>query len=329
MTSEEFKKWLDDPQYKPLSFNDGSAFRVYMRIPKNEHFDYLYGMSTYHGDSIKRNIQFNYRGIYSKIDGHIYDSDGEFAAFAYKLINSKKPSSMADDVTAAVKAIIEERLEDDCSNLDIRKLTDSDSIKAVERYHEYCLEKEARAFFIAGRDVSSLHFECQYEFGGWNEENLLAYLADKDSFIRAEAKRYWDENQEYMLVQFTEDDLLKGELNRMEAMTDSTLHRIRRIAEAVRDSFAKSVLVTICKEGQEMTFRTDVSELTGDPGSYYSTWHMAAPDRERFKQMFGKGADYTPDEITDIEYRGKSIYSAEPPTMEDGEDESDGMSMTM
>ena len=85
MTSEEFKKWLDDPQYKPLSFNDGSAFRVYMRIPKNEHFDYLYGMSTYHGDSIKRNIQFNYRGIYSKIDGHIYDSDGEFTAFAYKL----------------------------------------------------------------------------------------------------------------------------------------------------------------------------------------------------------------------------------------------------
>ncbi len=329
MTSEKIKQWLSDSSYKPLFLNTDTSYRVYMRIPKNDNFDYLYGMSSFYSDSIKRNEQFYYKGIYSKIDGLIYDSNGEFRILAPELEYPQRLSEMADEVSKAVGKLIEERLADDCSNLDIHELTDDSCIKSVDDYRKYSAESDARKSYIFGDDASSISFKCLYDFDGWNENNLLTYLSDKDSFIHTEAEKYWNEKQEYMLTQFMKHDLLKAELERIESLGDSTIDRIRKIRQAVELSFAKSVTVTVCKDGEEMSFRTDTSELKDDPGSYYSTWHIAAPDREKFKQMFGRSADYTPDEIINIEYRGKSIYSAEPLIPEDSEEETEGMTMTM
>lgn len=327
MASEEFKNWLRDPIYKPLTVKGGKAQKVYIRVLKNDTFDYLYGQTTFSEDSVIRPFDFVYCGIYNKSDGLIYDSGGEFYRIAPEFESPKDLHEIRAEVTAAVRKLIEDRVSDDRSNLEIEELGGENG--NGESYMVFSTESNARKLFIFGKPASSLHFECQYELKEWNEDNLLSYLADKDGFIRAETERYWNENQDVMLLQFQKNDLLRNELHRLESLEDSTVHRIRDIRKAILLSDAQSVTVTVCKDGKELSFRTKTASLTNDPGSCYPPWDIAASDRDKLKNASGGYGHYTPDEITNIEYRGKSIYRAEPPTPEDSEDETDGMAMTM
>ena len=111
----------------------------------------------------------------------------------------------------------------------------------------------------------------------------------------------------------------KSALQAIEADEDGQLQRIKRIMDAIEKSGAQAVKVTINKNGEEFTFKTSALELKRDPVSYYSTYNIAAEDRKIFEKKFGRCANYKPEEIVGITYRGKSIYSAEPYAPEQSE----------
>ena len=81
---------------------------------------------------------------------------------------------------------------------------------------------------------------------------------------------------------------------------------------AVKNTDAKSLVVTANKEGKELTFKIDAAALRRDPSSYYSDWDIPAKDRREFERTFGARNHLYPEDIVDISYCGKSIYSAEP-----------------
>ena len=91
---------------------------------------------------------------------------------------------------------------------------------------------------------------------------------------------------------------------------------MKAITDAVKDSGAKAVTVTIQKDGAELTFKTAADSLTGHRG-YYSTYYIPAQDRREFERMFGRNADYNADEITRITYGKKTIYEALPAQTEE------------
>lgn len=59
----------------------------------------------------------------------------------------------------------------------------------------------------------------------------------------------------------------------------------------------------------ELTFKTEAATLRGDCTSYYSTWQIAAADRKKFEQTFGRNADYRPGDMLHSLSAQVSYYS--------------------
>ena len=74
---------------------------------------------------------------------------------------------------------------------------------------------------------------------------------------------------------------------------------------------AKTVNVTILKDGIEFTFKTEASDFRHDCGSYYNAWGLTAADRRRFEELFGRYAGCYPQEIVRITYTRKVLYDAQ------------------
>lgn len=91
---------------------------------------------------------------------------------------------------------------------------------------------------------------------------------------------------------------------------------MRAITEAIRGSGAKTVSITIQRDGKELTFKTEADSLLGLRSSY-NTSSIVAPDRRRFEQEFGRSWNYSPEEITRITYGRNTIYEAPPDQTED------------
>ncbi len=296
-------------------------------MPKNEQFDYLYSQYNYRKYNIERNANFEYAGVYCRLDGLIYDSYGKFRSIVEGVECHIGRDQMQKDLENMVRLKVEATISDNRKNLHVSMLTSDTKITDYNYFVRHVAPEKARELFLQDTDITDIRFQCGYEFDGWNEDNYFQYILDHDGFVDNEAEKYIEENQEDMLSQFLESDVLKLELRNIIDNPDSTLHRIKEIMKAVSESGAKTVNVTVLKNSQEFTFKTEAGTLTRDPGNHYSTWYIAAADRHEFEKTFGRSADYTPDEITQITYGRNTLYEAEPPEPAQNEDESMGMSM--
>ena len=81
--------------------------------------------------------------------------------------------------------------------------------------------------------------------------------------------------------------------------------------DAVKDSGAKTVNVTIIKGGEEYSFKYSADRLSRYLDGRYSAWEMPPKDRDGFYERFGRYSDFTPEDITEISYRGKTLYEAD------------------
>ncbi|HCA28086.1 MAG TPA: hypothetical protein DEP23_00150 [Ruminococcaceae bacterium] len=327
ITMDEFIKWLQDENYRPLLFTQGDTHHALLKVPKNEQFDYLYSQYNYRKYNIERNANFEYAGVYCRQDGLIYDSYGKFRSIAEGVECHIGRDQMQKDLESAVRAKVETIIADNRRNLRVSMLTSDAKITDYNYFVRHVAPEKARELFLRNTDITDISFRCNYEFDGWNEDNYLQYILDRDGFSQQQSNKYIDENQEDMFSQFLENDVLKLKLQSIIDNPDSTLHRIKEIMKAVGESGAKTVNVTILKDNQEFTFKTEADTLTRDPGNHYSNWYIAAADRREFEKVFGRSADYTPDEITQITYGRNTLYEAEPPEPAQNEDESMGMSM--
>lgn len=328
MTStEEFKKWLDSENGNMFSFKENNASYGIMKVPKADGFYYLYTQCNYGKDSIVRNRRFEYSGIYNQEDGLIYDSHGYFRKLFPEMEHNESLGQMSDTVTDKVQRLIWQTIGNDRSKLSITELSDKGK-ESLDTAAKYSVDGKARELFLQGVNSSeAVGYTCDFQFGGWSESDLLEYIRNPPGFIERQAREYIDTHQEDILWEFQRNDLVAASMKRMEANEDSPLYRLRNIMAVMNNLPAKTVSVTVCKEGTEFTFKTDACELRRDPFSYYSTLNMAAPDRRQFESLYGRHSNYTPEEITDISYRGSSVYSGEPYEPDQDEDEVFTMSM--
>ncbi len=145
---------------------------------------------------------------------------------------------------------------------------------------------------------------------------MAAYLADPDGYIKTQAEDYIAQNGEDLLAQFLEHDALAEEVRSIEADADNPLHRMKSITQALNLCGAKAVNVTIQKDDVEMTFRVPAKGLKGYRISYSSS-DIPASDRRTFYDTFGRGAQYTAEDITKITYGRNTIYEAPPSPAEE------------
>ena len=123
---------------------------------------------------------------------------------------------------------------------------------------------------------------------------------------------------DYFIIDLRKLKSLKEHLAEIECDKNGPLHRIRAIKKAVEDSGAQTVKVTIFKNGIEFSFKTATDTLRRTH-STYSRWDIPAAERREYENLF-KFDSYRPEEIMEISYRGKAIYTAEPyePVQDEG-----------
>jgi hypothetical protein len=110
-----------------------------------------------------------------------------------------------------------------------------------------------------------------------------------------------------MLCEFLTNDALGAEYAAIADNPRHQAHRVRAIMRAMNTTAAKTVRVTIRKNGAELSFKTEADDLRRDCGRSYSTWRIAAADRREFERLFG---DYGPEDILRIEYGRAALFEA-------------------
>lgn len=210
ITSEEFKKWLDDESSAFLSFKLSNTMYGIMKVPKAKGFYYLYTQYNYGNDSIVRNQGFRYSGIYSQENGLIYDSHENFRRLFPELEHNESLMQMLDTVTAKVKRLIEQTIGNDRNSLRITALPDQakESLNAADKYSIDC---EARELFLQG--VSSdeaVGYSCDFQFKSWPESDLLDYIRNPAEFTERQAQEYIETHQEGILWEFHRNNLISA-----------------------------------------------------------------------------------------------------------------------
>lgn len=327
---KRFKKWIKEQSYQPLvtgSEKAADGIRIFIKIPRCEDFDYLYIQNYYYKtNSLIRENNLRYLGMYCHLDGLIYDSNGFFYKSIPQLEAKKNISVMQREAENAVREKVEKWIDNDRTHLEIKELNTEKATAALDDYKKHCAANIARKLFINGADNSVVPFRCEYTLKCWNDDDLLDYIRDPNSYIDAAAQKYINEHQEDMLLQILQNDNVSSHLQQLLDNPENVVHRIRAISDAVRESNAKTVNVTINKDDTEFTFKIEAEQLIGDH-NYYSLWYIPAVDRRQFENLFGRSAYILPEDIIKITYNRSVLYECEPFETEQADACSLGMTM--
>ena len=314
ISKEELRAWLRDESFRPLIDNTARhGTQVFIKVPKDEEFIYLYRQYCYDKeDVVRRREHFEDSGIYSKLDGKIYFAHGYFEDIDPEIEAKVYTNQMKEDITQGVCAKVEAWVNNDVNNLEVAKLLGRDS-QDFEYYRNYGVINDGRRCFLEWKTPEDITYECGYSFDEWKRDTeLLSYLRNPTAFIEKEAQDYFSKHQERILLELNKDELLRTELRGIEELKDTSLHRLRDIITAAKSTDAKTLSVTAHKEGKTLTFKIEANALRRDPSTYYMSWDIPAKDRREFERTFGERSCLYPEDIIDISYCGKSIYSAEP-----------------
>jgi len=190
----------------------------------------------------------------------------------------------------------------------VREVTGWRASQDLKDYLEYGAQNEALERFFGDREPDG-QFHSGYALDELTESTFIAWLQDPEGFIQKEAEQYIKDNQESFLLEFLKRDALLEKYLALARDTENPVHRTKAITRAIKTSGAKTVTVTVQKDGQELAFKTDADILIGHR-PFYNTSRIPAPDRRRFEQAFGRGTDYGAMDIVKITYGRNTIYEA-------------------
>lgn len=307
-----FSSWLDSGDVFPCCFQEKGYCYTLIRVEKNADFEYLFCQRQYSKEGLTRDSTFKYAGIYCRKDGLLYDAGYDLTSMEENSepLQSRSIEALREKLKAAVREKVEAAIGNDRSNLQVAEITDSGLLSRLEYIHNYDAKDTARRRYLDTVDFEPPVFSCHYDPDHWKEDSLLSYIADPEGYARKQAEDYMAENQENMLFDFLYNDAVLKEYRAILADTGNPVHLIKKISAAMAATSAKTVNVTIRKNEKEFTFKTEAFSLRGDCGSHYNSWSIVAADRRKFEELFGRSADYTPEEILRITYARNVLYEA-------------------
>lgn len=309
---DEFQRWLDLETVPLTVWQDEKVLVTLSRLEKTPSVDYLYRTSPAQDNSISWDNSMLFCSVYDTEHRSLYltkDSLSAITSGEFPPVSGVGPS-VTGEISSRISRCVEEAIANDRDNLSAQEVTGSRAARDLRYYQEHGARDEALERFFSGNEPDG-RFHSGYTLDELPEASFIAYMRDPESFIQEEARRYIKINQEKFLLQFLENDALLTEYQALVQDTGSAIHRMKAITDAVKDSGAKTVTVTIQKDGAELTFKAAADSLTGHR-SYYSTYYLPAQDRREFERLFGRNADYNAEEILRITYGKKTIYEAAP-----------------
>lgn len=300
-----FTKWLYSGDTKPCYFNFGIITFIIIRLEKNKNFDYLFCQENYNYSSIS-NISFKYAGIYCKQNKSLYDIQRELKNIVedFESMKDKSRKSLLEQLAKTVHHKVENFINNDRNNLQITELKDSEPLSRLDDI-KLSANNKAREFYFNDKPII---YRCSYVHNDWKEDSLLEYILYPDNYAQKEAETYISNHQEDILCSLLCNDIIRKEYETISKDAKNPVHIIKKIRDAMNNTSAKTVNVTILKNDIEFTFKAEVPYLRSFPEDSYKTYNLISKDRKRFEQAFGKYEDYKPQEIIRITYKKTILY---------------------
>lgn len=308
-----FQRWLNCGSY-PITFldRDNNPVCPLIQLEKSKEVTYLYH-AILRDNSITWDYAPQFIGAYQRMNGSLYLTRGFLASrecVRAELAHTEAKNDLIvkDEIIARVNQYTADAIGGSRKNLSVTEITGEYASRELAEYLEYAAASEAERLLFEGQKPNS-QFHPGYTLKELTESTFLAYIQNPEQFIQRKAERYIKDYQEEFLLQFLKKDALLAEYQALVQDTSNPLHRMKAITEAVRDSGAKNVTVTIRRNEQELTFKMEAGHLMGIR-NFYSADHIDAADRKEFIRKFGHFSVIQPEEITKITYGKKTIYEA-------------------
>ena len=314
---DDFQQWLNLGTAPITISHDEKSTATLLKLEKNSSVDYLYQTAA-QDNSISWSNQVQFCGVYDRKNRTLYltkDAVSFFMKGQFPFVAEAGPS-MADEINSAVNEHVEGIIANDRSNLSILEVTGWQASRDLEYYRDHGVKESAVQQIFSSREPDG-QFHSDYKLSELPETAFIAYITDPELFVQTEAEQYIKINQEKFLLQFLKNDALLAEYQALMQDTGSPIHRMKAITDAVKGCSAKTVTVTVQKDGQELTFKTAADSLTGHR-SYYSPSDIPASDRREFERLFGRYADYNAEDVVKITYGRNTIYETAEPVQDIG-----------
>ena len=316
VSRNDFQRWLDWGN-APLTICTGEkAVTMLLKIEKKP-VDFLYQTAVEADGSISWKNGLTFCGVHDIKNHTLYLTEGLTAVLTdgQSPFASRAIPSMVDEICAKINQRVEEAIANSRDNLSVQEITGWNAAWELKDYVADGAHREALERFFGGNEPDG-QFHSGYALDQLPEAAFLAWLQNPEGFIETEAEQYIKTNQEKFLLQFLKNDALLAEYQALIQDPNNPLHRVKAISEAIKTSGAKTVTVTVQKNGEELSFRTGTTPLRGRYNSY-NTSHIAAADRKEFERLFGRSANYSAEDIIRITYGKKTLYEAPPIQAED------------
>nr|WP_316626672.1 hypothetical protein [uncultured Ruminococcus sp.] len=336
----ELSKWLQDDITKPAAIRNGDYADTIIRVPYDDDFDFLFHQNSYNGEPLTVNANMAYCGIYNKLDGQLYDVKFPLKGKLDDMDSTKSMLDIEQQFNDDVRAFIEGVVGNDVDHLRSPSFEDAKYDNRLDDFRRNYADSIVTRMYLGGDSADDIRFQCGYYLDRSSSALMLRYLKYHDATVEEAATGYWQTHQDDMLLELRKNEILREKLRVLEANPNHPLHKQKAVMDAVKDSGAKTVNVTIIKGGEEYSFKYSADRLSRYMEGKYSAWDMPSKDRDGFYERFGRYSDFTPEDITEISYRGKTLYEADSlmPSESadedfsddmDTEDEDEGFSMSM
>lgn len=313
---QEFQEWLENAAVPVLVLQKGKHLGSVVKVPATPEIDYLFGCETFYGERISWSDRLEFCGLYDRQHQALHLLDDPLPNFVSGLTEEECQDSTAfgKRIAQEVDRYVEAAISNDRSRLSVRELTSERNINSYRYYKGTEAGREAASLVFSG-EKPDVQFHSEY-YTSLTEDTLLSYLKSPEDYIKTTAEQYMRDNQEEFLAQFLKKDALLAEYQMLSQDSDAPVYRMRAITDALKKSGAKTVNVTVQKDGVELTFKTSAESLKGLK-SQYSTWYIAPSDRLQFRHLFGAGSDYSAEDIIRIAYGRSTLYEAPSAPAED------------
>ena len=304
------QQWLGAGTTPLMLHYDERDAVMFTRLERTPNVSYLYSVPLDQNDHISWRDGLAFCGVYDAQHNALYLTESALYSITKgqaRFVEESIPS-MAEEISDRINRRVEEAIANDRNNLPVQEVTGWQASRDLEYYRDHGVKESAVQQIFSNREPDG-QFHSDYKLSELPETAFIAYITDPELFVQTEAEQHIKNNQEKFLLQFLKNDALLAEYQALMQDTGNPIHQMKAITDAVKGCGAKTVTVTVQKDGQELTFKTAAGSLTGHR-NYYSTSDIPASDRKEFERLFGRYADYNAEDVTKITYGRNTIYEA-------------------
>ena len=326
ISDERLSDWLKSDK-NSICFNNGRHNYNFIKVEREPNIDIIFSMCTYDADKIGTNQDFEYAGVYNKLDGKIYDFQSELRAY-HDFSDKVSLNDICEDIELAVAAEVEKRVGNDTANILFPK--DIESRKSeLEKEEFYTIKSSVRKLYL--NDNNEVNYKCEYSISDFEDDEFFRALTDRTAFVNELSENYTEKNNSKIADALLINDIIKEKLSAQYENSDNTLYNLKQIINCVNNCDSKTVNVTTSIDGKNLTFKMNADALRTDCGKEYDIRYIPSKDRQGFIELYGCRVELTPDDIIEISSGKKILYEKDNNMKIEQEitDNDDGFSMGM